>query len=107
MSTETMPDLSVDATTADNIERRICFPAVSYEIAAAVRELVDTVVVPTKSKGSDARLHIDDGGGDTLCNARGFDGVSKPVECYPPGFRKWCIECVAEYRLAYGGIDDA
>lgn len=104
MSTETMADLSVDATTADNIERRISFPPVSDEVAAAVRDLVDTIVVPTKSKGLDARLHIDDGDGETLCNARGFDGVSKSIDCYPPGFRSWCIECVAEFRLDHGGV---
>lgn len=107
MSVETMDDLSVDETVADHIDRRICYPEVSDEVAAAVRELVDRIVVPTSSSGDDARFHIDNGDGDTRCNTPGFDGSSKPIECYPPGYRDWCVECVGKYRLDHGGIDDA
>jgi|AntDeeMetageno50_2_1112565.scaffolds.fasta_scaffold02818_8 7-cyano-7-deazaguanine synthase in queuosine biosynthesis len=99
--------LSVPADSVDDIEARHRYPEVTDEIDAALRELVDEILVPGGMKSNSQVMHITGDDGDKLCDGRGFDGITKSIECYPPGFRDFCRECAARYRLRHGGVADA
>lgn len=107
MSTQSRTQtLQVPADLVPDIEARHRYPEVTDEIAAVLRELVDEILVPGRTRRNKQVMHIPGDDGSKLCQGRAFTATTKDVECYPPGYRSWCRECAARYRLRHGGVVD-